>query len=116
MKKRPSLNISDSLPSTNSFDKNYEYSLNVKSKESKTEKDVRLTIKKQASLVLIIKDIILFIFSIGFLITLVAFCFSIINNNTASIDDKKWAMALFASIGSATIGYLTGKLQKENLL
>ncbi len=36
-------------------------------------------------------------------------CFEILSNPNASADDKRWAMALMASIVSGSVGFLAGK-------
>jgi hypothetical protein len=36
-------------------------------------------------------------------------CFEILSNPNASVDDKKWAMALMTSIVSGSVGFVAGK-------
>jgi hypothetical protein len=46
--------------------------------------------------------------SIG-LMTVFIYCFQIINNSNATVDDKKWATAIMTSIVTGGLGYATGK-------
>ena len=57
----------------------------------------------------VIKDFILFLCSIGFVGALAWFCYETMRSQSASADEKKWAMSFFTGTAGGLIGYLVKK-------
>ncbi len=109
MKKRRPLADLEEMASKDTLDN---FDVLIKSKESKDEIKSKQKTKDLITVVDVIKELSLWFFVIGFLVVVLYVCFIIVTNPISSVDDKKWAMTFFASIGSIAIGYLTGKSQK----
>jgi hypothetical protein len=48
----------------------------------------------------------LFVVALGFVILIVWLCYSTVVSNTASPDEKKWAMSILSAATGGIIGYL----------
>jgi hypothetical protein len=77
---------------------NHKYSVSVEREETAGERRVRL-----------FKDVALFVVAVGFVVLVVALCYSTLSSATAAAEEKKWAMSVLSAATGGIIGYLVRK-------
>ena len=77
---------------------NHSYSVSIEREETEGERRVRL-----------VKDMTLFFVAISFVMVMAWLCVSTLNAESASADEKKWAMSLLSAATGGIIGYLVRK-------
>lgn len=82
----------------NSPPPNHKFSVAIDREETAGERRVRL-----------FKDVALFVVAIGFVLLIVALCYSTLTSTTATADEKKWAMSVISAAAGGIIGYLVRK-------
>lgn len=82
----------------NSPPPNHNYSIKVDPKETDAERNVRL-----------FKDVALFLVALGFVALLAVLCYGTLTSNTATPEEKKWAMSIISGAAGGIIGYLLRK-------
>ena len=88
---------------SNSIDLNkpppeHNYSIKVDPKETDGDRKVRL-----------FKDVTLFLVAIGFVVLLAVLSYGTLASNTATPEEKKWAMSIISGAAGGIIGYLIRK-------
>jgi hypothetical protein len=58
----------------------------------------------------VVRDALISLFALASTSYFIYYCFNLLNNPSASADDKKWAMSIITLITSGVIGYLVGKV------
>jgi hypothetical protein len=76
----------------------HSYKVSVERAETSEERYVRLG-----------KDVVLFVVAIGFVVLIAWICYSTLISQTASVDEKKWAMSVLSAATGGIIGYLVRK-------
>ena len=74
---------------------NHKYSVSVEREETAGERRVRL-----------FKDVVLFSVAITFVVAIAIMCFNTLLSDTASAEEKKWAMSILSAAAGGTIGYI----------
>lgn len=74
---------------------NHHYSVSIEREETASERGVRL-----------FKDVALFLVGICFVSAIAWLCMTTLVANTASADEKKWAMSVLSAATGGVIGYL----------
>ena len=87
-----------SMIDLNSPPPNHKYSVSVEREETAGERHVRL-----------FKDVALFVVALGFVVLIVAVCYSTVSSPAASSEEKKWAMSVLSAAAGGLIGYLVRK-------
>lgn len=77
---------------------NHKYSVSVEREETTDERRVRL-----------FKDVALFLVAVGFVVLIAWLCYSTLSSNTATAEEKKWAMSVLSAATGGIIGYLVRK-------
>jgi hypothetical protein len=80
----------------------YRYSLSVNKEEAKAERNVRLAKD-------FIKEMGVFFLAIGFVVCVAWLAFSTVTSQTASAEEKKWAMSVLSMGAAGLVGYLVRK-------
>ena len=74
---------------------NHTLSVTVEREETDGERRVRL-----------LKDLILFLVAVAFVVLIAALCATKLISQTATVDDKKWAMSVLSGATGGIVGYL----------
>lgn len=77
---------------------NHSWNVKLDRDETDWERGVRL-----------FKDVVLFLFALGFVFLVGMLCYSTLISPTASPDEKKWAMSIIAATAGGLVGYLIRK-------
>lgn len=82
----------------NTLPPHHKYSVSIEREETVAELRVRL-----------FKDVTLFMTALGFVILIISLCYLTLASNTASPEEKKWAMSVLSAAAGGIIGYLIRK-------
>jgi hypothetical protein len=77
---------------------NYRYKVSVDRNETPAERGVRL-----------VKDLVVFLLAVLFVVAINWLCYNAITSPTASGEEKKWAMSILSASAGGLVGYLVRK-------
>jgi hypothetical protein len=82
----------------NNIPPNHNFDIKLSKEEDSADKNIRR-----------IKDIVVFLLAIGLVVSICYMCFETLHSQSASQEEKKWAMSIFSATAAGIIGYLLKK-------